>query len=52
MNVIKNKTVPVQARLTEKMIKKAEQLVKDGLYVNISDVIRSGLRTLLEGYNG
>lgn len=48
MRVIKNKNVPVQVRLTEKMILKAEQLVKDGLYVNISDVIRTGLRNILK----
>lgn len=48
MKVIKNKTVPVQVRMTEKMIRMAEQLVKDGLYVNISDVIRDGLRNTLK----
>lgn len=48
MKVIKNKTVPVQVRLTEKMIRKAEKLVIAGLYVNISDVIRDGLRKTLK----
>lgn len=46
----KNRTIPVQVRITEKMLFKAEQLVKEGLYVNISDVIRDGLRRKLEGY--
>lgn len=48
MKIIKNKTTPVQVRITDKMICKAEKLVEDGLYVNISDVIRDGLRHKLE----
>jgi len=47
MKVVKNKLYPVQVKLTKTMMKKAEKLVKGGLYVNISDVIRDGLREKL-----
>ena len=44
--------VPIQVRLTEKIVEEIDRILEKGIHINRSDFIRDAIRKQIEFHNG